>query len=260
MNNYIKDLLSSVSAYQVWSRLGWTDILKKYRRSIIGPFWLTLSTSIYISAIGIIFSEIFETPMQDYLPYLALGLIYWMYINQVISEGAESFINNAHYIKQMPINMAIFPLQVIWRNLIVLIHNMVIFVFVVLLFNVELSWYALFSVLGVIAFSINGLFLSLSLACLCSRFRDLHQILLSVMQIAFFATPIMWNKDALLGKRDYVLDFNPFYHFIEMFREPLLGGNISSSTFTFVLSFTAINIILSLVIYKYSFKKISFWV
>ncbi|QUM87862.1 ABC transporter permease [Moritella sp. 36] len=260
MSNYRNDFIMSLKEYQVWSRLGWTDILKKYRRSFIGPFWLTLSTAIYISSIGVIFSEIFNTPMQDYLPYLALGLIFWMFINQCVTEGAEAFINNAHYIKQMPIKLAIFPMQVIWRNFIVLAHNMVIFVFIAILFDINITWYSLWSIVGIIIFSVNVLFLTLSLSCFCARFRDLHQIVLSIMQIAFFATPIMWNKTALLGQRDYVLDYNPFFHFVELFREPLLGGHIALSTVSFVSIFTVFNMIVAAAVYKYSFKKISFWV
>ena len=67
--------------------LGWQDIRQRYRRWALGPFWLTISMSIMIATIGIVFSQVFKTPLQDFLPFIYIGIILWTFIYNTLTEG-----------------------------------------------------------------------------------------------------------------------------------------------------------------------------
>ena len=92
--------LSFILAYQ--------DIKLRYRRSIIGPFWSTISMGVVITSVGFVFGSIFRSPMEEYLPFLAVGLIVWTFILGTISEGCNVFIDSEHMIKQLNLPFSIF--------------------------------------------------------------------------------------------------------------------------------------------------------
>ena len=71
--------------------MGWYDVRQHYRRSVLGPFWLTLSMGIMVGALGFLYGGLFGHSMQDYLPYLALGLIFWGFMASFMTEGCTVF-------------------------------------------------------------------------------------------------------------------------------------------------------------------------
>ena len=101
-------------------------------------------------------------------------------------------------------------------------HNMVIFVIVALAFAIWPGWAGLLAVPGLVLLCLNGMWVGLLLGLISARFRDVPQIMASVVQVAFFVTPIIW-KPELLPDRSFVLSLNPFFHFVELTRTPLLG-------------------------------------
>ena len=75
-----RDLLAGIRAWRLWTMLGWNDIRQRYRRSVLGPFWITISMAVFITLLGVIYSHIFKIELKTYLPYLSLGYIIWGFI------------------------------------------------------------------------------------------------------------------------------------------------------------------------------------
>src|SRR5690606_6277438 len=122
-------------------------------------------------------------------------------------------------IKQLPIPLFVHVLRVVWRNIIILGHNFIIFPLVLLFFGKPIGWVALLSIPGLFLIVLNVTWVSLILGILCTRFRDLPQMVSSVLQVLFYITPIMWMP-ALLPNRagTHWLQYNPIYHLLEIFR------------------------------------------
>ena len=55
--------------------LGWLDIRLRYRGSVLGPFWLTLSTAVMVGALGVLYAKLFGMTLEDYLPFMALSMV-----------------------------------------------------------------------------------------------------------------------------------------------------------------------------------------
>jgi ABC-type polysaccharide/polyol phosphate export permease len=132
-----RDLLSAVRKSSLWTALGWNDIRQRYRRSVLGPFWITLSMAVFITVLGVIYSNIFKIELRTYLPYLTLGYIIWGFVSTTTSESSIAFQESERIIRQIRLPYSIFILRVVWRNFIVFLHTIVIFVPVAMFYDVR---------------------------------------------------------------------------------------------------------------------------
>jgi ABC-type polysaccharide/polyol phosphate export permease len=218
------DIFAALRGYELAGVLGWQDIRRRYRRSLLGPFWLTISMGILIGSLGFIFGNLFDTSMKEFLSFLTLGLILWTFIATVLTEACTGFTEAEAMIKQISLPLFTHILRILWRNLIIFAHNIVIFPIVLLIFWVPLRATALLSVVGLVLLILNLSWMSLILAVFCTRYRDIRQIIINLLQVSFYLTPIIWMPQLLPKRANIILlNANPFFHLIEIIRAPLLG-------------------------------------
>jgi ABC-type polysaccharide/polyol phosphate export permease len=239
--------------------LAWNDIRQRYRRSVLGPFWITLSMALFVSLLGVIYSRIFKVELETYLPFLTAGFVTWGLISQVTNESCNAFQEGERIIKQIRLPYALHVFKVVWRNFIIFLHTIVIFIPVALLFRVQLRFAIFLVVPGLILLLANLSWIALTLAILAARFRDITQIVATMTQIAMFATPIMWPVSTLSGAT-WIADINPLYHFIELVRAPLLGGEPALLSWMVAVGTFVIGSALSLMLLNRASNRIVFWV
>ena len=97
------DLLTGAAKNWLWTTLAIQDIKLRYRGSVLGPFWLTISTVVMVASMGVIYSTLFNASPRTYLPYFAIGLILWGYISGAISEGCQTFLGAEGIIQTVPL-------------------------------------------------------------------------------------------------------------------------------------------------------------
>jgi ABC-type polysaccharide/polyol phosphate export permease len=232
----------------------------RYRRSLLGPWWLTLSTGVMVVAIGLVYGDIFKVDLHLYLPYLTVSLLVWGLISASISEGCQTFIEADSLIRQISLPLLMFPLRVVWRNLIIFLHNLVIFPVIILFFPVEIGWSTLAALAGLFLLVLNAFSTAILLGMLSARFRDLPQIVSSLLQVAFFATPIVWNADLISSKKKMLVFGNPFYHLLEVVRAPLLGHPPLLLNWVVVGAITICMGSVALGFYRRFWQRIAYWV
>ena len=258
--NALSDITAAVRRYHLVGVLGWQDIRQRYRRSALGPFWITIGMAVMITTIGVVFGQIFKTPLYDFFPFLAIGTILWSFISTVISEGGMGFISSEAIVKQLPIPLFVHILRVIWRNLLILAHNIVIFPLVLIAVGRPLEWVALVSIPGLCLTILNLGWISLILGVLCTRYRDLPQIVTSVLQVVFYLTPIMWIPKLLTSRAGaYLVDSNPFYHMLEVIRAPLLGQLPTALNWTVSGTLAVLGWTLALFVYGRYKHRLAYW-
>jgi lipopolysaccharide transport system permease protein len=203
---------------------GWQDVAQRYRRSRVGAFWITISVAVMIGTLSFLFGTLFRTPLHEFLPFVAVGLILWTFIVAMINEGCTTFIDASGIILQVRLPFFTHIIRLAWRNLIILAHNAVILpiVFVIMQIMPSADWLLVLPGLALVL--VNVIWMSLLLATLSARFRDITQAVQSLMQIVFFLTPIMWMPQSIAAHAPpAILQLNPFFHLIEIVRAPLLG-------------------------------------
>ena len=256
----MNELLSSLKKLSLISTLSWHDILGRYRRSAIGPFWLTISMGVMIASIGIVFGQIFKTPMDEYLPFLAAGIILWAFITGTINEGCTGFIEAEGIIKQLPIPLFVHILRVLWRNLLILAHNILILPLVLLVMGKGIGLEVVLAIPGLLLVSLCLSWVALLFAMLCARYRDLAQIVASVLQVAFYLTPIIWMPSLLPDRMGATfLQFNPFYHLLELIRAPLLGVVPSLTSWLVVLVIAVVGWAFTLLVFSRLRHRVAYW-
>jgi ABC-2 type transport system permease protein/lipopolysaccharide transport system permease protein len=253
------DILNGWSHRRLWATMAMQDIRKRYRRSKIGPFWLTISMGIMVSALGMLYGTLFKLDVRDFLPYVASGFVIWGLISTFILDGTKAFIEAEGLIKQLPVPLSTHVYRDIWRNLIVFAHNIWIYIGVSVWFDVFPGPGALLALVGLAVLAVNALWVGLLFGLVSARFRDVPQIVASVVQVSFFLTPIIWKAE-MLPDRAAVLMWNPFYHYLHIVRGPLLGDYPSLYTWVIVLAMTVIGWAATLFVYSKYRWRIPYWV
>jgi len=255
----LADLLGGILTYHVWATLGWQDIKQRYRRSILGPFWLTISTGIMVAGIGFLYARIFRQETADYIPYLASGLVVWNFLAGLINESCQAFIASDQIIKQVRLPLTTHVSRVVWRNVIMFGHNAVILLVIELIYRKGSALSVVLILPGFFLILLNGFWACLLLGVLCARFRDIPQIIANLVQVTFFMTPIMWQS-GVLGNRTYLAEWNPFFHAIELMRAPLLGAAYPLNSAIFMCLMFAIGFPLSLALFARYRARVPYWV
>lgn len=256
----LRDVLMALCRADLAGTLGWQDVKQRYRRSKLGPFWLTISMGVLIAALGLVFGTIFNTPLSQFLPFLATGIILWAFISTVINEGCTAFISADSVIKQLPLPLFLHVLRVVWRNLVILAHNVVIIPLLFLIFLFSPGPVVFLAILGLLLSTVTLTAVALVAGILCTRYRDLTQIIGSVLQIAFYVTPIIWMPSMMSGRAEFIfLEFNPFFHLIEVVRAPLLGQLPSLTNWVLSVLMAVVSWLVTLWLYGKYKARISYW-
>ena len=253
-----RDIVDGFNNFRLWSMIGWRDIKQRYRRSTLGPFWLTLSMAFMVTGLGLVYSTLFKTDLRTYLPFVCLGLILWDFISKSILEGSVSFLMLEGLIKQIRLPLTTHIASTIWRNVIVFGHNAVIYVVIAAIFGLNPGWQALWFVPAFMLVVLNLTWVALMLAIFCTRFRDVSLIIQSVVQMLFFVTPVFWTP-SLMPSRTVLVHANPFFHMLQLLRAPLLGENPGPESWVFMLVTLCLGWGATFLLFTKFRRRIAYW-
>ncbi|HEY0638158.1 MAG TPA: ABC transporter permease [Pseudonocardiaceae bacterium] len=259
------DLAAGWAQRQLWGHLGWQDIRQRYRRSVLGPLWITISMAVTAVALGLLYSQLFGQPIQTFLPYVTVGFIVWGFIQGCVNEGSEVFITNEGLIKHLPSPISVHIYRLVWRQTLFFVHNLAVYFVMVVVFGVNLGWGSLLAVPAFALLVLNGTWVALLVGIVSTRFRDIPPVTQSIVQLMFFMTPIVWVYDMLLenpatAARARFIEFNPFLHFVEIIRRPMLGQSFEPRYWIVVGSITVVGWVMALLFMRNYRARVSYWV
>ena len=152
----LADILAGLRAYELWTTIGWHDIRQRYRRSVVGPFWITISMAAMIVGLSYLYSGLFDQKFFEYITYVALGIITFTLISTLINKSADVFISSQRIILQTKVAFSVYVYRMIWRNLLFFAHNFIIYCLLVLFGFVSINATALLAVFGLAFIAFNG--------------------------------------------------------------------------------------------------------
>jgi len=257
----LQDITDGFKQWRIWFLLSYQDIKIRYRRSVLGPFWITLSMAITAYSMGFLYSHLFHTDLQSYFPFLVAGMLAWNFISSTITELVDSLTIEESMIKQIKLPYSLYVNKVVARNFIVFLHNLPIILPIIAIFHetAKINFYTLMLIPGLILLYANALTYGLTLAMIGARFRDITQIVKSLIQVVFFVTPVMWNPEILPPAKRFIANLNPFYAFIELIRCPLIGSSPSLTSWLMVALITVLGFILCFKIFSRYRSRIVYW-
>ena len=255
----IADLTTGFSRWRLARALAWLDLRNRYRGSVLGPFWLTLSTAAMLLGLGVLYAALFRMSLGEYLPHLAVSLVIWNAIAQMVNESTTSLTASEGIIRQMPLPYTVHALRCVMRNGLVAAHNLPLIAVVFLACGHIPGPEALLAIPGFILIAINSFAAALLLGMICARFRDIGPIVASVMQLAFFLTPILW-KPRLLGHWEVLMPLNPFYAVLETVRGPLVEGGGPMLAWIAAVTYTVLLVAIAGAFFVRFRGRVAFWV
>ncbi|MFD9678480.1 ABC transporter permease [Rhodococcus sp. NPDC059969] len=263
-----KDLRDGLNQRELWLSLGWQDIKQRYRRSVIGPFWITIATGVQATAIGILYAALLDMPLQEFLPYVTVGLIVWNLINASIIEGSEVFVANEGLIKQLPSALSVHIYRLVWRQILFFAHNLLIYVVMVVAFGVwrNLSWASLAAIPALGLIVLNALWVSIVFGIFATRYRDIAPILSSLTLLLFVLTPIMWTTQSLEAQggavrdRAKIAELNPLFHYLDIVRAPMIGQPQELYHWYIVITITVVGWAVALLALRKYRARVPYWV
>ena len=256
----IQDVAEGTRLWRLAFTLGWLDIRLRYRGSVLGPLWLTLSTAVMVAALGVLYSTLFKMDLHDYLPFLALSLVLWNFLSAVVSDACLSFTQAEGMIRSVRMPFTLHAVRTVVRNVLVLAHNVIVIVGVWAIFDVWPGWDAALAAPGVLLWLVDAFAACLLLGAFCARFRDIPPIVGSIMQIAFFVSPIIWKPELLTGESLRWLPANPFFSLLEIVRAPLLREAPAAITWVAALGYSAALCLVAWMVFARVRGRLAFWV
>jgi lipopolysaccharide transport system permease protein len=216
------DLAAGLRQWRLWGSLAWYDIQSRYSRTWLGPLWTLASLAFFVLVTGLLYSEILNQNPLDFIPHLAVGWIMWIFISNCILNGCNALLNGSRLIKEISLPLSVHHYRVLCRNLIILLYHSPVLLAILVLYPQHLMAKILILCVSLCLIVANVFWVGVLLSILCTRYRDVFEIVTNIIRVMFLLTPIIWFPH-MVNSRTLLLDLNPFYHLIEVFRGPLLG-------------------------------------
>ncbi len=159
---------------------------------------------------------------------------------------------------KMPFMLSIFAL--IYRNILVFLHNVPIIALLILWsdsarFIPDAGMVP--AVLLTVTFTVAVSYL---VASVCTRYRDLMQIVGIVITNLFLLTPLMWRPEFIPEEYRGYIFYNPFAAMVECLRNPLLGLRVEPIAYAFLIGWTVIALVLGMALHRRFEHRLVYWV
>lgn len=255
------DLLGGLSQRELWGRLGFREVRRRYLRTKIGPFWSTLTFLVYILAISIVGAGLWGTDIKTYLPFLVSGMVVWGFLSVLMNESCLIFTQGALLFSNARMDYSVLAYALVWKNFVLFLHNMAVWFLVVLYNPAILDWATLLAIPGMVMVLANAVWIALLLGLICLRFRDVQQLVLSATTIGMLVTPLFWPPERLPPglTRLFFVQLNPIYRLIDVVRTPLMGGVPTAASYAAVLGITVCGWLVTYFMFRKFRMRISYW-
>ncbi len=256
----LRDFQAGAKSWRIAHLLGYSLLRQRYSRSRLGQLWLSLSTAITVIAFGLVWSLLWNQPIKVFLPYIAITHIVWGLITASLQDATTSLSANGALFGNQETSFATVIYSLVYRQLIVFAHNIIIIIGMWVYFKPPLNLTLIYFVPGLLLTVLACVFTAYLIALIATRFRDVVQLIINVIQIAYLVTPVMWMPEFMPKSYNWLLTFNPFAVFLSLTRDPLLGRAVPENYWLIACGITlTLAIITPYLVGRYS-KRIMFWV
>lgn len=261
MSLLLRHLAESFRKPDHWLYAGWLDVITRYRKTVLGLFWIFFPTIVYIWGLGGFLGAIQGTDMSPYLAHIGFGFVIFRLISTVIMEAGSSFASYQSYIYEGNLRLTDFVLRPMFRAFVHFLFAAPLLAIVLAgEGGVTVAGFGM-SMIGLLVVLVNLFFSGMLIALVGARYPDINDFLGSVMLAVFLVTPIIWHAEAAAPGtlQGQLMRANPFHHMLAVIREPLLGKPIEDLTYLYMGGMTVVGIVLAMALYGRLAKRVPTW-
>lgn len=254
-----RDLRDGTRDWRIWYVLGLADVRQRYRRSLLGPFWITLSVGVQTLVMGLLLAYLFKIDGHRYFPFLAIGIVLWSFISSCLTEGSNCYILMGSVILQVKRPLWTYMMQVLWRNAIGFAHTIVVFVVAALAFEVVPTTRYVLIPLGLALLFANVSWMAFAAGLLSARFRDTPILIQTVLPLLVWLTPVFYQLDQLGPTTRLIIQLNPLTHIVEVARNPFLNSSPTLASWLIALAVAICGWLLTFALFVRARPRVPFW-
>ncbi|WP_269715374.1 ABC transporter permease [Caulobacter sp. NIBR2454] len=260
MNN-LKELYRALGAWDVWWAIALDDVLSRYRRTALGPLWVVLAQAAFVAGLYLLHRSLFAGGGDQwrYLLYLSASMPVWSLLSSLMLDGSTALLRAKGFIESYPLPMPIYIVRSIVASFVLFLHMLLVYVVVFLIVRPALEPTMLLAIPGLLIVMLFGLGITLLLAPLSARYRDLSPALTAGMNLMFVLSPVFWTPTPE-QKAQWLLQINPFYHLLEVVRTPLAGGTIEPHNWIAAVAIAVVSLIAGVMVFGRTRSTISYWI
>lgn len=255
----LNEMLAAAYDMASWTALANREIKSRYRRTVLGPIWIVILVMVSAAAISLVYGALLGRPFAAYFVFVAASLVSWTLIANVISEAASLLWLSGTLMKTFHVSAMTLILANLLKNLIVWAHAIVpalICAAIVMPGDVRA---VMMLPVGVLLVLVNIGWIAFAIALIGSRFRDVYDLVIMLMTLAFLVTPVIWDT-SMLGELSYLAELNPLTHLLDLIRRPVLGQWPALTSFVVGGVGAVLGWPLATLLFVSSRQRLAFWV
>ena len=214
-------------------------IKQRYKRSVLGFAWTMLNPLLTMVILSVVFSAVFGTLVPNYPLFVIVGLLAWNLFSLGSTQGLASVVDSGSLIRKVAVPKEMFPLAAVGANLVNFVFSLAPLLCMLLVMRVDITWAMLWVPYGVLLITLFTLGVALALATLNVFFRDVRYFYEAALLAWFYGTPIFYPIDVLSPNARMILQWNPMYVLVDVFRTPIYAGTAPSFWTVSVATFEA---------------------
>jgi ABC-type polysaccharide/polyol phosphate export permease len=252
------DIREGIRLSPLWWRLGVDQTIAKYRRTILGPFWLASSTIATGFALSVVFGAIFGGDWRSNFTYIFSGVLTFGLSGAMITEGVGTFLGASHNMQVRNLPLSFHSFLAYDKALINFAHQVVAFWFLTICFRLfpVPHWELIFTLPLVLAV---GFFLSFPLGFISTRYRDVGNFIGFILTAMFMLTPVFWRRSQIPAKLQWIVTYNPLAHMMEVLRQPFLGHPAPMGDLIAVFILLGGAVVLAIFSLAFFRRRVVFW-
>ena len=260
--NLFGQFAESLREPEFWAYASWLDISTRHRRTVLGFVWFLTPSAMFMLVLGNVYSHLMSHPAASYLPYLGVGYVTWRFILQVVNDSVNTFTSHKAFIMDGRTRLTDFILRSFAKAGYQLMFGMIVVVGV-MLWSPEMSVLRMLTLLvSLPVLVINLAWIAVCIALLGARYRELHELMGSVLMMGFLVTPVLWTVERFPPDtiRGMAVRINPAFHLIDLVRAPVIGTMPEISSFYYAIVMAVFGWPLAAFMYSRYARFVPIWV
>lgn len=256
------DLRGSFRNPEFWAMSSWLDIIVRARKSRLGVLWLMAPAFVYVFGLGFFFASMQGQSIMTFVAHVALGAMVFRTMMSAVIGSANVFSASQAFIMDGHVRLSDYLLQSLAKSFFDFCMYLPFVVIALLMFRGVLPIGLLMAPVVLLLLYINALWMSVVFSLIGARFPDFGQLLSNASVFLFLLTPIIWHPELMPADsvRGQLMRFNPFYHFVSLFRGPILGQQIEPLTYWYMGIMTAVGLLLATLLYRRYARFVPLWI
>ena len=223
--NFLREFFKCFSYSDIWVFYSHKNIILKYKDTLLGPFWNVINSIFLISVLSLSYFLFLNPDNFDNFVYrLSISVFLWLFISNCLNGFTSLLENKKDLLNEKKIDIKNFVCENIYTNLIIFSHSLPIIFILLFISDFKFQLSLLFALLGLLTILINLILIGYLIMIMSAIYKDVKKIVENLVYAFFFATPIIWSENMVSTQIQKILVFNPFYHFIVLFRDPLMNN------------------------------------